>query len=190
MAFGMSSCDVALTLIQYCFNSGCSLRKVVSGKYTMLSSGFLPPANTLLRFSATPITVNIWPSILISLPSAFALPETVPSAVSDPRTMTGEWCSSSVSLNQRPDVECEIVTRPFSEPGRLPESCSWPGGRRISPRKCPVPNSRLNVLRSRRHSLDVGQVFHGHGSRRRSAPCACESLPWAGRSARADERRK
>ena len=32
MALGISSCEVALTLIQYCFSSGCNLRNVASGK--------------------------------------------------------------------------------------------------------------------------------------------------------------
>ena len=46
IAFGISSCEVALTLIQCCFSSGCSLRSVLSGKMTLLSSGFLPPPKT------------------------------------------------------------------------------------------------------------------------------------------------
>src|ERR1035438_10271035 len=73
IALGMSACEVALTLIQYCFSSGCNFRNVLSGKKTMLSSGFFPPPNTLLRTFATPITVNSCPSMSSSLPSGCSL---------------------------------------------------------------------------------------------------------------------
>ena len=32
IALGISACEVALALIQYCFSSGCNFRNVLSGK--------------------------------------------------------------------------------------------------------------------------------------------------------------
>src|SRR5438046_3041120 len=56
MAFGMSSCEVAFTLIQCPLSSGWSFLKVVRGKSTRLSSGFSPPANAVFWGSITPTT--------------------------------------------------------------------------------------------------------------------------------------
>ena len=69
IAFGISSCEVALMLITCCFISGCRALKVLSGRMTRLSLGSLPPPKTDLIFVTVPITSNNWPSMLISLPS-------------------------------------------------------------------------------------------------------------------------
>ena len=56
IAFCMSFCELALRLIHTSFSSGCSLRKVVSGKSTMLSSGLAPPPGPSFLLAITPIT--------------------------------------------------------------------------------------------------------------------------------------
>ncbi len=90
MALGMSSCEVALTLIQYCFSSGCSLRNVAQREIDDVVIRILAAGKHALALGrdsnhGKQLTINIdfLAQGLLRLGNSS-------SAVSEPRTMTGE----------------------------------------------------------------------------------------------------